>query len=65
MATPMELKSIVWQGKWGVDEFILLPNNVFRPIKDIKNHQNYRDKIKHLQSINWEATDNLPDFVKG
>jgi hypothetical protein len=40
-----ELKSVVWMGNWGIDEFLLLPNNVFHPKKDLENFLAYRQEI--------------------
>lgn len=59
-----ELKSIVWMGKWDLDEFILLPNNVFHPRKDIDNHANLRKQIEQAKKDGYKPINNLPDFVK-
>jgi hypothetical protein len=59
-----ELKSIVWKGNWDVDEFLLLPNNVFHPRKDIDNHYNLREKCLGLHLSGYKPKDNLPNFIK-
>ena len=58
-----ELKSIVWQGKWDINEFLLLPNNVFHPRKDIENHYNLRSKIKEYKLKGIKPKNNLPYFL--
>jgi hypothetical protein len=61
---PLELKSVVWQGKWDIDEFLLLRNNVFHPRKDIDNHYNLREKIWGYSLSCYQPKNNLPDFIK-
>jgi hypothetical protein len=61
---PLELKSIVWMGEWSYNEFLLLPNNVFHPRKDIENHYNLRQGINILTSTNYEPINKLPPFIK-
>ena len=61
---PLELKSIVWLGKWDVDEFLLLPNNVFHPRKDIGNHYNLREQSLSLELSNYTPKNNLPSFIQ-
>lgn len=61
---PLELKSIVWQGKWHIDEFLLLPNNVFHPRKDIENHPDLRDLInRYKKDLSYKPINTLPDFI--
>jgi hypothetical protein len=60
----LELKSIVASGKWDIDDFLLLPNNVFHPRKDIENHPKLREQITDYQLSGYEPVDTLPDFVK-
>jgi hypothetical protein len=60
----MELKSIVWMGEWGLDEFLLLPDNIFHPIKSIEEHQILRDAIIQFKAENYNPINRLPDFVK-
>lgn len=63
--TPLELKSIVWQGIWGLDEFLLLPNNIFHPKKDINSHSLLRHQIDLAkQNKEYKPINNLPDFIK-
>lgn len=61
---PLELKSVVWQGLWGLDEFLLLPNNVFHPLKEIENHYLYRAQINRAQKVGAKPENNLPEFIK-
>ena len=61
---PLELKSIVWMGEWGLDEFLLLPNSLFHPIKLIEEHQILRDAIEQFRSENHLPTNRLPQFIK-
>jgi hypothetical protein len=58
-----ELKSIVWQGEWGINEFLLLPNNVFHPRKDIEQHYELRNMIKHNRFLQIKPKNNLPYFL--
>jgi hypothetical protein len=67
VADPFELKSVVWQGLWGIDEFLLLPNNVFHPIKQQGNenlHEKLRNDIKEAIKSNYKPINNLPDFLR-
>lgn len=59
-----ELKSVVWQGAWGVNEFALLPNNVFHPKKDLENFQYYRSEQEKLIKSLIPIENNLPPFIK-
>lgn len=59
-----EFKSIVWLGEWGLDEFLLLPLNVFHPIKNIDDHQNLRESINDLKASNYIPNNKLPIFIK-
>jgi hypothetical protein len=61
--TPLELKSIVWQGEWGIDEFMLLPNNVFHPKKDIFNYPKYRKEIQEKSKSGFKPVNKLPKFI--
>ena len=60
----IEFKSVVWIGRWELDEFLLLPNNVFHPRKDIDNHENLRKEIQQAKKDGYTPIDNLPYFVK-
>jgi hypothetical protein len=64
VADPLELKSVVWMGEWGLDEFLLLPNNVFHPIKDIDNYNQLRLSIAKAKIGNYTPKNKLPDFIK-
>ncbi len=59
-----ELRSIVWQGKWDIDEFLLLPNNVFHPIKDLDKHPILRKQILMTKNSGYTPVDTLPEFLK-
>ena len=61
---PVELKSIVWMGNWGIDEFLLLPNNVFHPMKDLSSYPFYRQMINEANEVQYKPENNLPDFIK-
>ena len=60
----IELTSIVWQGKWDIDEFLLLPNNFFHPRKDIDNHPKLREQISLAIKNVYVPKDTLPTFIK-
>ena len=64
VADPLEFKSVVWMGDWGLDEFLLLPNNVFHPVKDISNHERLRQEIKEAKESKYKPKNKLPDFIK-
>lgn len=59
-----ELKSIVWMGDWTIDEFLLLPNNIFHPRKDIENHYIMRKLIKERRFSGYIPKNKLPEFLK-
>ena len=59
-----ELKSIVWMGQWGLDEFLLLPNNIFHPRKDIDNYYDIRKMIKAAKRAEYKPKNKLPEFLK-
>lgn len=61
--TAMELKSIVWMGKWTMNEFTQLPNNVFHPVKDIKSHDSIRELMIKLKFSKFKSKKPLPDFL--
>jgi hypothetical protein len=58
-----ELKSIVWQGKWELDEWLLLPNNIFHPKKELDEFENYRKQISIAKRKKYQPINNLPDFL--
>lgn len=59
-----ELRTIVWQGEWGLDDFLLKPNNIFHPMKNIEQHEVIR-KLMHLsQDHGYLPANKLPNFVK-
>jgi hypothetical protein len=64
VAEVFELKSIVWLGAWGLDEFVLLPTNLFHPVKEPDNHQLLRDVVKGMINRGHKPQNNLPDFIK-
>lgn len=61
---PLELKSIVWEGEWGINEFLLLPNNVFHPKKETSEHPMYRKHIKEYSNNGYVPINMLPQFIK-
>jgi hypothetical protein len=58
-----ELKSIVWMGNWELDEFLLLPNNIFHPKKELNKFESYRRKIANAKRKKYEPINNLPGFL--
>jgi len=63
-AAPLELKSIVWMGEWSINEFLLLPNNVFHPKKETKEHPEYRKRILEYSKNGYKPVNMLPQFIK-
>lgn len=59
----LELKSVVWQGEWGMDEFILLPNNVFHPKKNKEDYFHLRLLIEHNKQNGYQPINKLPKFI--
>jgi len=59
-----ELKSIVWKGDWSVNEFAVLPFNVFHPKKDLENFEEYRNDVKKLIKSRVPIEANLPSFIQ-
>ena len=64
---PLELKSIVWMGSWGRDEWALLPENFFHPMKNINEHEDYRETILddmiNVIDGTWIPVNKLPKFI--
>jgi hypothetical protein len=61
--TPIELSSIVWMGDWSINEFLLLPNNMFHPVKSINEHEDIRKDILEKKLNGFIPKNNLPDFI--
>ena len=61
--SPLELKSVVWLGDWGINEWLLLPENVFHPLKLIDEHEYYRTTIKKAKDIGYKPVNKLPPFI--
>lgn len=59
-----ELKSVVWMGEWTIDEFMLLPDNIFHPRKDIENHFIMRKMMNECQFSGYVPKNKLPHFLK-
>lgn len=59
-----EFKSVVWLGDWNLDEFLLLPNNVFHPKKDLQSYGYYRALIEKKRNSKYKPKNKLPDFIK-
>jgi hypothetical protein len=64
VAEAFELKTIVWLGDWGLDEFVLLPENLFHPIKEPNNHHLLRDAVNGMIHRGYKPKNNLPEFIK-
>jgi hypothetical protein len=64
VAEVFELKSIVWLGNWGLDEFVLLPTNLFHPVKEPDNHNLLRDVVRGMINRGYKPKNNLPEFIK-
>jgi len=61
--SPLELKSIVWMGDFGINEWLLLPNNVFHPLKSVDEHEYYRTTIQKAKDIRYKPVNKLPPFI--
>jgi hypothetical protein len=61
--SPLELKTIVWQGHWDIDFFIQLQDNVFHPIKDIENHDKLRQEFEQAVLKKYKPKKKLPDYI--
>lgn len=61
--SPLELKSVVWLGDWGINEWLLLPENVFHPLKSIDEHEYYRTTIQKAKDIGYKPVNKLPPFI--
>lgn len=61
---PLELKSVVWKGEWSINEFLLLPNNVFHPKKETSEHPQYRRNIIEYSKNGYKPINMLPQFIK-
>jgi hypothetical protein len=64
VAEVFELKTIVWMGEWGLDDFVLLPENLFHPIKEPNNHHLLRDAVNGMINRGHKPQNNLPEFIK-
>jgi hypothetical protein len=51
-------------GDWGLDEFVLLPENLFHPIKEPNNHHLLRDAVNGMIHRGHKPQNNLPEFIK-
>ena len=62
----LELKSVVWMGEWNIDEFLLLPNNVFHPKKDLSSFGAYRLDIEKKRNSKYKPkNNNIPYWILG
>jgi len=59
-----ELKSIVWMGAWDIDEFLLLPHNLFHPKKNLETFGWYRLEIEKKRNSKYKPKNKLPQFIK-
>jgi len=42
-----ELSTIIWRGKWKIEDFINNKNNWFHPVKNIEEYKEYRELINY------------------
>jgi hypothetical protein len=49
--TPKELKSIIFNGFWAENDFILKPNNFFHPVKNTSKYSYYRRVVKEYNNV--------------
>lgn len=63
--TPHELKTILWQGDWSLDDYLYMPNNLYHPQKDFAQHQTIRKLIKIAQELKYEPViGKVPLFLR-
>ncbi len=63
--TPTELRSVVWRGEFGLDDFLMLPNNLFHPLKNIDQHTAIRSIINDIRNYgDYTPANKLPNFLK-
>lgn len=60
----LELKSVVWMGKWELDEYLLLPNSFFHPKKELDKFKEYRELIDSKKGTKYKPKNTLPDFIR-
>ena len=61
--TPEELRAILWQGQWTIDDLMILKKGFVHPLKDISAHVRIRNGIEFLESINYKPINKLPQFL--
>lgn len=62
--TPPELKSIVWQGEFSIDDIMLLPGNLFHPKKEATQHAVIRHCLKIIKGKGYVPVNKLPMFLR-
>ena len=63
VSTPRELKSVVYKGEWSLDDFVLLPDSVFHPLKNKGDYDLYRKQIAKAKANNYQPKKDLPLFI--
>lgn len=58
-----ELKTIVWQGEWNIDHFLLLQNNIFHPKKERELYKDLREQILKLKKSRKNPNKVLPSYL--
>ena len=51
-------------GNWSVNEFRLLPNNFFHPMKQLENYENLRREFERKSKLKSKPKNNLPSFIR-
>jgi hypothetical protein len=65
VCTPLELKSIVWSGEWNLDHFLLLPDNLFHPRKDVADYSKLREQINLAKTNKYKPNKKvMPTYIK-
>ncbi len=61
---PPELKTILWQAGWSIDDVMCLPENLFHPYKNPENHSKLRSVIAYAKQNGYLPANKLPLFLK-
>lgn len=61
---PKELRTIMWQASWGVDDILQLPLSIFHPIKNVERHEHLRYMVEMAEELRYEPANKLPTFLK-
>ena len=60
---PLEMKTLMWMADWKLDDYLLLPNNLFHPVKNLNDHDVLRKSIAKAQYFNYKPINTLPNFI--